>query len=95
MKGKLQKELPWLYWTWCYAHHLELACKNALCSKLFNNINDVLIRLFSLYSKSPKKSRVLVDIVEDLKQVWEFSGGGYLPVRSQGSRWINHKLRAL
>ena len=29
MKGKLQKELPWLRWVWCYAHRLELACKDA------------------------------------------------------------------
>jgi hypothetical protein len=25
MKGKLQNELPWLHWVWCYAHRLELA----------------------------------------------------------------------
>ena len=35
------------------------------------------------------------DIVENLDKVFEFARGGKLPVRSQGSRWINHKRRAL
>ena len=54
MKGKLQKELPWLYWTWCYAHRLELACKDAFSSQLFKDIAKVLLRLYYLYAKSPK-----------------------------------------
>ena len=33
--------------------------------------------------------------MEDLKEVWKFSGGGDLPVRSEGSRWVNHKRKAL
>ena len=81
MKGKLQKELPWLYWTWCYAHRLELACKDAFSSQLFKDIAEVLLRLYYLYAKSPKKSRELADIVENLKEVWEFADGGDLPVR--------------
>ena len=95
MKGKLQKELPWLYWTWCYAHRLELACKDAFSSQLFKDIAEVLLCLYYLYAKSPKKTRELADIVEDLKEVWEFSGGGDPPVRSEGSRWITHKRKAL
>ena len=71
MKGKLQKELPWLYWTWCYAHRLELACKDAFSSTLFKDIAEVLLRLYYLYAKSPKKSRELAIIVEDLKEIWE------------------------
>ena len=33
MRGKLQAALPWLYWAWCYAHRLELACKDACVLK--------------------------------------------------------------
>ena len=29
-KGRMQRELPWLFWAWCYAHRLELACKDSL-----------------------------------------------------------------
>ena len=25
MKGELQSKLQWIYWAWCYSHHLELA----------------------------------------------------------------------
>jgi hypothetical protein len=42
--------------------------------QLFKDIAKVLLRLY-LYAKSPKKSRELPDIVEDLKEVQEFSGG--------------------
>ena len=94
MMGKLQQVCPWMFWAWCFAHRLELACKDALSSQLFKDIDDMLFRLYYLYSKSPKKSRKLSDIV-DLKEVFEFPKGGNLPVRSQGSRWINHKRKAL
>ena len=95
MRGKMQRELPWLYWAWCYAHRLELACKDALSSQLFENITDMLLRLYYIYAKSPKKSRELSDIVIDLKEVFQFKEGGDMPVRSQGSRWIAHKRKAL
>lgn len=90
LRGKLQKELPW---TWCYAHQLELACRDGL-SRLFKVIDDMSLRLYYLYAKSPKKSHELADIVEDIKEVWQFAEGGNLPVRSQSSQWINHKRKA-
>lgn len=33
--------------------------------------------------------------MKELKEVFEFPSGGNKPVRSQGSRWINHKRKAL
>ena len=33
--------------------------------------------------------------MENLKEVWELSGSGDLPVRSEGNCWINHKRKAL
>ena len=95
MKGKMQRELPWLFWAWCYAHRLELTYKDSFTSELFNNITDVLLRLYYLYSKSPKKLRKLTDVVSDLKQVFEFPKGGDAPIRLQGSHWISHKRQAL
>ena len=29
IKGIMKRELPWLFWAWCYAHRLELACKKS------------------------------------------------------------------
>ena len=95
MKGKMQRELPWLFWAWCYAHRLELACKDSFTSELFKSINEMLLRLYYLYSKSPKKLRELTDVVSDLKEVFEFPEGGDAPIRSQGSQWISHKRQAL
>ena len=95
MKGKLQRALPWLFWSWCFAHCLELACKDSLIAQLFKDIEDMLIKLYYLYERSPKKCRELNDIIGDLKEVFELPEGGNLPVRSQGSRWISHKRNAL
>ena len=30
LKGWMQRALLWLFWGWCYAHQLELACKVAI-----------------------------------------------------------------
>ena len=95
MKGKLQRHIPWLHWTWCYAHRLELACKDGCSSQLFKDLTEMLLRVYYLYAKSPKKSRELIDLVDILKGVWEIPEGGDLPIRSQGTRWINHKRKAL
>ena len=78
MRSILQRNHPWLFWSWCFAHCLELACKDALCSSLFSDVDDMLIKLYYLYEKSPKKCRELTDIVNDLKEVYEFPEGGNL-----------------
>ena len=95
MRGKLQAALPWLFWAWCYAHRLELACKDAFSSRLFQDIDEMLLRLYFLYEKSPRKCRELSDLIVDLKEVFEFPEGGNLPVRAHGSRWITYKRKAL
>ncbi len=40
IEQELQAALPWLYWSWCYAHRLELAAKISLVSSLFKNIQE-------------------------------------------------------
>ena len=95
MRGKLQRAILWLFWAWCYAHRLELACADALVSPLFQELSEMLLRLYYIYTKSPKKSRELAEIVIDLKEVFSFPDSGDAPVRSQGSRWIAHKRKAL
>ncbi len=44
------------YNLWCYAHRIELACKDALSRNLFKDLTEMLLRLYNLYSKSQKKS---------------------------------------
>ena len=95
LKGQLMQALPWIYWSWCYAHCLELACRDAFISPLFSAIENLLLHLYYLYEKSPKKSRDLAAIIEDLKDIFSFPKGGNLPVRCQGTRWVSHKRKAL
>ncbi len=91
----MHRELPWLFWVWCYAHRLELASQVPFTSEIFKNITEMLLRLYYLYSKSPKKLTELIDVVSDLRQAFELFEGGDAPISSQGSRWISHKRQAL
>ena len=95
LKGQLTGLLPWLNWSWCYSHRLELACRDAFTSPLFSAIENVLLRLYYLYEKSMKKSHDLATVVEDLKEICSFSKGGNRPVRCQGMRWVSHKRKKL
>ena len=95
LKGQMQRALPWLFWGWCYVHRLELACKDAFSSSLFSTVQEVLLRLYYIYEKSPKKSRDLESIVSDLEQAFDLAKGGNRPIRSCGTRWISHKRKAL
>ena len=95
LRAQLLESVPWIFWSWCYAHCLELSSKDSLKSQLFKNIDEMLLRLYYLYKKSSKKVRELKGIVNDLKEAYDFNEGGCIPVRSQGSLWIAHKRRAL
>ena len=80
---------------WCMAHRLELAIKDAMKATAFDLIDDLLLRLYYLYEKSPKKCRELEDIITDLKECLTFDDAGIKPVRASGSRWVAHKLNAM
>ena len=55
----------------------------------------MLLRLYYLYKKSPKKSREVHSVAEDLQDFLKISKGGKQPVKCHGTRWINYKRRAL
>ena len=63
MRGKLTGALPLLYWAWCFNHRLELACKDSFSSNLFRDVDDMLLRVYYLYEKSPKKCRELLTLL--------------------------------
>ena len=81
--------------AWCMAHRLELAIKDALKGTTFDEIDEMLLRLYYLYEKSPNKCRELEDIVADLKGAMCFDDARVKPVRASGSRWVVHKLNAM
>ena len=95
LKGKVQSNIPWVYWMWCLAHRLELAVKDALQGIVFDIIDELLLRLYYIYETSPKKSRELEDIIADLQDCVSFDDSGVRPVRASGTRWILHKVEAL
>ena len=86
IQGKLQAALLWLYLAWCYAHQLELACKDAFSSYLFHDIDNMLLRLYYRYEKLLKKCRELSDLSDHLREVFELPERGDLPVQAHGSR---------
>ena len=59
LKGLVERRLDCFLWMWCLAHRLELAVKDALKGTRFDLIDEMLLRLYYLYEKSPKKCREL------------------------------------
>lgn len=59
---------------WCLGHQLELAVKDALKSTAFDAVDDMLLKLYYLYEKLPKKCREFEEFISDLKGcVWSIS----------------------
>ena len=56
LKGLVEERLGWVFWMWCMAHRLELAIKDALKGTTFDEIDEMLLRLYYLYEKSPMYS---------------------------------------
>ena len=55
----------------------------------------ICLRIYYLYEKSPKKLRELKVIHELMKETFEFDDGGVKPVRACGTRWVDHKSKAM
>ena len=91
----MEKQVPWVHWMWCMAHRLELAIKDALKGTSFDLVDEMLLRLYYIYDKSPKKCRELEGIVNDLKDCFQFDDDGVRPLRASGSMWVCHKLNAM
>ena len=72
----------------CFSHRLELAAADAFNATFFSQLDEMLRQLFSLHQKSPKRLRE----VRKLAEAYEESVDK--PVKSSGTRWIDHKVRA-
>ena len=92
--AKLQEENSWILFVWCFSHRLELALKDAL-EAFTKPVNESLIYLYYLYHKSSKKLRELKLLFKDIKTDFEMYGDGVEPVKSTGTRWIDHRIRAM
>lgn len=99
LRGYLEADIPWVVVFWCLAHRLELSLKDALKHTFFPKIDEMLMRMYYLYEKSPKKCRELDEIAAELKLCLEESElprkGGNRPLRACGTRFVSHKVSAL
>ncbi|XP_065892470.1 zinc finger protein 862-like [Dysidea avara] len=97
LKGLVERQLPWVFWSWCMAHRLELAVRDALKCTAFDLVDDMLLRLYLIYENSPKKCRELKEICSELTQCLALDpeDGGMKPIRASGSRWVAHKWNAM
>ena len=101
LRGHLEGSVPWVVVFWCLAHRLELALKDALKGTVFSAIDDMLLRAYHLYEKSPKKCRELDEVVASLKlcldqtEMPNATTKGNRPLRACGTRFVTHKVTAL
>ena len=76
-----------------------MAIKDTLKSTYFDSVDELLLRLYYLYDKSPKKLRQLEEMVASLKECLDPSElphkGGQRPLRACGTRFVAHKVSAL
>ena len=57
LKGLVEAKLGWIFWMWCLAHRLKLSIKDALSNTTFDLVDEMLLRLYYVYEKSPKKCK--------------------------------------
>ena len=87
---RLKEVAPWLLAVHCFNHRLELGVKDAFTGiKAFEDIDEMLLKLYYYYQKSPKRLRDLRSFAE------EFGETVPKPTKACGTRWINHKWSAM
>ena len=84
--GALIKEkAPWLELGHCFNHRIKLALKDAFENSAFAKIETMLMKLYYLYQKSPKRYRELKELSEAYEKTIT------KPTKAHGTRWIDHK----
>ena len=88
--ARLKEGASWLLAVHCFNHRLELAVQDAFSGlKAFEDIDEMLLKLYYYYHKSPKWLR-------DLRSfAGEFEETVPKPTKACGTRWINHKWSAM
>ena len=56
---------------------------------------EILLSVYLLYKRSPKKLSELKEIHENLKEEMEFTEDGMKPQKANGTRWVAHKVSAI
>ena len=90
----IQEGFSCVSFLWCFSHCLELALKDSLKS-FIDPVDESLLHLFYLYKNSSKKVQELNNLYQILKEQFETYGNNIRPVKSTGTRWIDHRIRAM
>ena len=85
---KDRKNAPWVLSVWCLAHRLELAVKDCFKGTYMDEVIEVLRFIYQFYEGSSKRNKEAKDIADIMEE--EF----LKPEKVNGTRWIDHKLRA-
>ena len=64
---------------WCVAHRLELALKDSLKGASFDDVDELILRIYYLYKHSPKNLWQLKELDEIYSKSFEFVEGGCQP----------------
>ena len=79
---------------WCLSHRLELAIKDAIQNDM-KEVETAMRDLYCIYQNSARRLRELRSLHEILKEGYSFENRQIKPSKSSGTRWIDHKLRAM
>ena len=89
LSALLKQDMPWLTAVHCMNHRLELAAKDACATSYLDEISTLLVNLHYTYEKSPKRLRELKAVADEMEE------GIRKPDKANGTRWLQHKSRAL
>ncbi|KAL5019633.1 hypothetical protein ScPMuIL_002525 [Solemya velum] len=80
---------PWILAVWCLAHRLELAIKDCFKETYMDTVIEILVSVYYFYKGSAERNKEASDIAEIMEEQF------LKPDKANGTRWINHKLRAI
>ena len=97
LKCLLETDMSWIIVSWCLAHRLELSIKDALKTRFLATMNELLLQIYYVYEKSPKKCAELKEIIEEhcFDDCDTPHKGGVRPLRACGTRFVAHNVAAL
>lgn len=86
---KERGQVDYVLSVWCFAHRLELAVKDAFKSTYMTTVVDTLSLIYYFYKGSGKRNKEIQDLAENMDEHF------LKPVRPNGTRWVEHKLKAV
>ena len=88
----MREKYPWVYFIWCLAHRLELSLKDAIGETCFKSVDEMILRLYYLYVKSPKKMRKLKELYASYKDLFSCTEG-VKPKKASGLKGVQNRYR--